>query len=317
MCGYMEITAGPTRSADPVIKMYDGGAAWQKHTTLWVNKDGQGYLDPETPTEFWVVVPAGSYANGITVTFFNEVGKYMTKSIEGEVIIYRNGIQPINPLEFVPQGGIDFEDPAFAEWCASNLDTNGDWILSDEECAAVRQLRVMSDKIWSLKGIEAFPNLSFLLYNGYEAENDEGQLYSTGLLRGLDISNCPNLDTVSITNSQLFETFTGKNHPKLSYLGILKSMRMTTLDVSGCTMLSKLYCYDNPWLETLNVENTPNLLLISASHTSITSLTTGPALRSLFIDQANLSALDVTASENLGGLYAQYYQGITLEKFDR
>ncbi len=313
MCGYMEITAGPTRSADPVIKMHDGGAAWQKHTTLWVNKDGQGYLDPETPTEFWVVVPAGSYANGITVTFFNEVGQYMTKSIEDEVIIYRNGIQPINPLEFIPEGGLPFEDPAFAEWCASNLDTDGDWILSAEEIAAVRQLRVYSDQVRSMKGIEAFPNLTYLLYDGYMVENEYGESYATGLLTGVDISYNTKLDTLIIRNSQLFQTFVGNNHPQLSYLGITGSMRMTALDVSGCTNLKRLYCYDNQWLETLNIENTPNLALISASRSPITSLTTGPALRSLFIDKANLSALDVTASENLGGLYAQYYQGTTLD----
>ena len=313
MCGYMTVTSGPTRSADPIIEMYDQNASWQKHTTLWVTEGSEGYLDTETPTEFWVAIPSGTYAKGITVTFFNELGQYMTKSLDEEVIIHRNGIQPMGTLEFIPEGGLPFEDPAFAEWCASNLDTNGDWILSAEEIAAVRQLRVYSDQVRSLKGIEAFPNLTYLLYDGYTAENELGESYATGLLTGVDISYNTKLDTLIIRNSQLFQTFVGNNHPQLSYLGITGSMRMTALDVSGCTMLSKLYCYDNQWLETLNVENTPNLLVISASRTSITSLTTGPALSSLFIDQANLTSLDVTASEALGGLYAQFYHGNTLD----
>lgn len=313
LCGYMTVTSGPTRSADPIIEMYDQNASWQKHTTLWVTEGSEGYLDTETPTEFWVAIPSGTYAKGITVTFFNELGQYMTKSLDEEVIIHRNGIQPMGTLEFIPEGGLPFEDPAFADWCVSYLDTDGDWILSAEEIAAVRQLRVYSDQVRSMKGIEAFPNLTYLLYDGYTVENEYGESYATGLLTGVDISYNTKLDTLIIRNSQLFQTFVGNNHPQLSYLGITGSMRMTALDVSGCTNLKRLYCYDNQWLETLNIENTPNLALISASRSPITSLTAGPALITLFIDRANLTSLDVTAAENLGGLYAQYYQGTSLD----
>ena len=312
LCGYMVITSGPTRSAEPTIEMVKQNNEWRKHVVLWMD-EGEGQLDPETATEFWVVVPPQTYENGITVTFCNELGQFMTKTLNDQLVINRNGILPMGTLEFVPEGGLPFDDPAFAEWCSSYLDSNGDWLLSDEEVAAVRQIRIYSDKVKSLKGIEAFPNLTYLLYDGYTAENEYGESYATGLLTGINISYNTKLDTLIIRNSQLFQTFVGNNHPQLSYLGITGSMRMTTLDVSGCTNLKRLYCYDNQWLETLNIENTPSLAVISASRCPITSLTTGPALTHLFIDQANLTTLNLSASESLIGLYAQYYQGTTLD----
>ena len=314
MNGYMMITSGPTRSSEPTIEMNtQNPTPRQNSIVLWVTEEDQGYLDPETATEFWVVVPPITFEKGITVTFFNELGQYMTKTLNEELIINRNGVLPMGTLAFAPEGGLPFDDPAFADWCASFLDTDGDWILSDEEVAAVRQLRVYSDKIRSLKGIEAFPNLTYLLYDGYTVENELGESYATGLLTGVDISSNLKLDTLIIRNSQLFQTFVGNNHPQLSYLGIIGSMRMTALDVSGCTNLKRLYCYDNQWLETLNIENTPNLALISASRTRINNLTTGTGLQTIFIDNANLSNVDLSASENLSRLYAQYYQGTSLD----
>lgn len=53
----------------------------------------------ETATEFWVVLPATIFAEGLTITATNTEGKAFEKSTTKEVIIERNAIQPMAMLE--------------------------------------------------------------------------------------------------------------------------------------------------------------------------------------------------------------------------
>ena len=65
----------------------------------------------ETATEFWVVLPATTFAEGLTITATDTEGKVFKKSTTKEVVIERNAIQPMAALEAecTPPGPADNE----------------------------------------------------------------------------------------------------------------------------------------------------------------------------------------------------------------
>ena len=311
--GWATVTVTATRDSEPSLTLDDPFSNANKHLVLNVNDDDEGVLDPETPTEFWVTVPPTVFEKGITVHFYDKLGNRMTKTISDPVTIARNQITPMGTLEFVPDVESPFVDATFAEFCLRNYDTNYDYILSEEELAAVDRIDILSSEVRSFKGIEIFPNLAILNYDGGVEYNEEGESYSAGVLQSLDITGNPKMTRVTVRNSQLFTEFRGNEHPALAYLAILDSWRMQTLNVSGCTSLERLYCYDNQQLTHLHIENTPALMVINASRTQISTLTTGPELGYLYLDWANLSVLDLTASEKLLNVSIRGFQGATLD----
>ena len=54
----------------------------------------------ETATEFWVVLPATTFTEGLTITATDTEGKVFEKSTTKEVVIERNAIQPMAALEY-------------------------------------------------------------------------------------------------------------------------------------------------------------------------------------------------------------------------
>ena len=65
----------------------------------------------ETATEFWVVLPATTFAEGLTITATDTEGGVFEKSTTNEVVIERNAIQPMAALEAecTPPGPADNE----------------------------------------------------------------------------------------------------------------------------------------------------------------------------------------------------------------
>ena len=57
----------------------------------------------DTATEFWIVLPVTTFADGLTITVTATDGKRFEKSTTNEVIIERNVIQPMAALEVVPE----------------------------------------------------------------------------------------------------------------------------------------------------------------------------------------------------------------------
>ena len=55
----------------------------------------------ETATEFWVTLPATTFAEGLTITATDTEGGVFEKSTTNEVIIERNHIQPMAAFEFI------------------------------------------------------------------------------------------------------------------------------------------------------------------------------------------------------------------------
>ena len=57
----------------------------------------------ETATEFWIVLPVTTFAEGLTITATATDGKIFEKSTTNEVVIERNVIQPMAALEVNPE----------------------------------------------------------------------------------------------------------------------------------------------------------------------------------------------------------------------
>ena len=80
----------------PVLAMADDA------TTLVTLDCGEGVAlgtTAETATEFWVTLPATTFAEGLTITATDTEGGVFEKSTTNEVIIERNAIQPMAALE--------------------------------------------------------------------------------------------------------------------------------------------------------------------------------------------------------------------------
>ena len=79
----------------PVLAMADDA------TTLVTLNCGEGVAlgtTAETATEFWVTLPATTFAEGLTITATDTEGKVFKKSTTKEVVIERNAIQPMAAL---------------------------------------------------------------------------------------------------------------------------------------------------------------------------------------------------------------------------
>ncbi len=61
--------------------------------------------DAQNPTEFWVVIPATTFSNGITIIVTDINGDTFEKSTNKAVVIERNIIQPMAAIEVEVEGG--------------------------------------------------------------------------------------------------------------------------------------------------------------------------------------------------------------------
>lgn len=96
----------------------------------------------------------------------------------------------VNPTERVELNNNNFPDSIFLEYVKNNFDLDGDNTLSSEELLKVKSIGIKLKGITSLKGIEYFPNLTYINadYNNIET---------------LDISNNTKLTTVLCNNNRL------------------------------------------------------------------------------------------------------------------
>lgn len=132
------------------------------------------------------------------------------------------------------------------------FDSNNDGKISEEEAAQKKELKV-SKGIYDIDGINFLKGLTSLeIEEGYEKENltfDLPNLHSFTLkgamsyVKLIDLSGCPNLDTVRIGHLDGTDRVVIKNCKKLKYLDFSTSSEYytriyTLLDISGCTALT-------------------------------------------------------------------------------
>ena len=157
----------------------------------------------------------------------------------------------------------NFPDANFRNYLLSQNYGN-DGVLTDEEIAGVKALKVSSKYIQSLKGIEFFTALTELDC-------------SFNYLTSLDVSKNTELKVFTCWSNQI-----------------------TSLNVSGSTALTTLYCSSNP-LTSLDVSGCTNLINLYCDGNSLTSLdvSKNAALTTLFCYNNQLTSLDVSKNTAL------------------
>ena len=169
----------------------------------------------------------------------------------------------------VGQGDIYIQDEALRGVLLAKFDTDGDGLLSKEECEAVEYLGLLStddpsvDDIQSLQGIEYFVNLSVLeIRKGTQGKvGGTVDLSANTKLWGLymdrcsmdvlDIRTCKNLRTISLTSAGNLKevVFPQQDGLFVQYLTIQGSMLGPELDLSLYPDLLGVFLRDNPLLK--------------------------------------------------------------------
>lgn len=179
-------------------------------------------------------------------------------------------------------------------------DNDGDGYISVAEAGSVRSMRIVSDGISSLKGIEWCKNLEVFALEGSTDEDGKGN----GLLATADFSGNPMLEEITVSGQSLESVSLGGcsglriidlSRNRLTSIDLSGAMRadsidlsynrLTAADLSACTALKRLDISGNdiyaPVLpETGSIED------LGCSQTKITDL------NAIFRRQRNIRRLD-------------------------
>ena len=213
----------------------------------------------------------------------------------------------------------NFPDENFRNWVLSQ-EYGADGVLTNEERAIVKEIKVDSMNIQSLKGIEFFTALTSLncFHNQLTALDVSKNTALTELfchgnqLTTLDVSQNTALTLMACAENPLTALDVSKNNA-LTRLWCYKTT-LTTLDVSGCTALWSLNCYDNQ-LKTLDVSGCTALLYLYCFNNQLTTLDVSgcTTLSSLYCYNNQLTTLDVSGCTELWSLSCYNNQLTTLD----
>ena len=233
------------------------------------------------------------------------------------------GCLPLNPIATYAEGDVainetNFPDENFRNYVSSQLDTNHNGFLSQEECNKVEKIDISqsvytednSKKVKSLKGIEHFKNLDELdcKRNQLKSLDVSKNTVLTKLkcdknqLTSLDVSNNTALTELNCSENSLTSLDVSKNIA-LSELDCSVN-QLTSLDVRGDTALKKLYCDYNK-LTNLDLSENTALTELDCKKNQLTSLdvSKNTALIELICDNNQLTSLDVSNNTVLSKLY--------------
>ena len=165
---------------------------------------------------------------------------------------------------------VPIKDPVFKQYLVEIYDRDYDGEISLNEAGNIRSIRVYTDNITSLGGIEYMPNLTSLFCR---SSSDDGH----GGLTGLDLSGNPLLSFLDCSYNSL-----------------------ETLDLTPLPDLEELHCNDNE-LEELDLTRNQFLRIacISVNHFSSLDLGANLALTDLHLDNNLLEELDLSNNVNL------------------
>ena len=191
-------------------------------------------------------------------------------------------------------GNIPIPDANFKAYMVENFDTDSDGEISYEEALLITSIRVNTDDIASVRGIEYCLNLGILDCRGTrDYDNTLHQYVNHGLLTSLDVSNNTALTTLWCESNQL-TSLDVLNNTALTGLSC-DSNQLTSLDVSNNTALTELYCYSNQ-LTSLDVSNNTALTWLYCDFNQLPSLdvSNNSALYDLRCISNQLTSLDVS-----------------------
>ena len=167
-----------------------------------------------------------------------------------------NGVKPTFIFETsLPINEKNFPDPNFREYIKT-YKAGGRDVLTVEEQRKVETIEVEGKNISSLRGIEAFPNLTEL-----KCGNNS--------IQKLDLRQNPKLKTLKCNKNQLTQLDLSKN-PDIDYLNCSEN-QLEQLDVSHLKDLVTLNCSHND-LEQLDVRNSKFLETLYCSSNRLTEL---------------------------------------------
>ena len=213
-----------------------------------------------------------------------------------------------------------FDDAVFRSYIMENFDSDGNGGISRGEAEKVREIRIDSAGVGSLKGIEVFPYITFLSC-------------CNNSIKELDLSRNIYLDGVHAERN-LIEVLDLRANKDLKSL-ICWENRLKSINVEGLESLEVFYCWMNNLTEidistnvaleyfgcaqnsirTLDLSNNVKMLSLAPNHTLIDSLDLSHCkdLFSLEIQGINsMSEIDVSCCPKLKLLHA--YEAWGLEK---
>lgn len=212
--------------------------------------------------------------------------------------------------ESIPIDAAHFPDPEFRKVLTDadeDYDADHDGVLSPAEIQALTSIYVdFNEKLYSVAGIEYFPNLESLNCNNTPIQSLDVSrnpkleyLYCEGCkLTALDVSRNKGLTHLYCGENSL-TTLDLSNNPELEYLWC-SGNSMTALDVSKCSLLRNLECGRNN-LRTLDLRNIGKLEYLNCMDNALTGLdlSGNPELVDLECSNNAITALDVRSANNL------------------
>ena len=198
------------------------------------------------------------------------------------------------------------------------INPDGDDYLSDEEIAALTELRVCDDaNILSVQGIEYFTAMTSLNIENC-SQLTTVDLSKVPQLQYLDVASCPitSLDLSALTALEglnLYDTPISSIDlsalTQLESLGLVQNPNLTTIDVSKNSNLYMLSCGNNS-LTALDVSGLTNLYEVYCTNGQLTSIKADgcTALYSIYAENNKLQSLSVNGCTSLKWIHCQYNQ---------
>ena len=192
------------------------------------------------------------------------------------VLPFLHGI-PVHAAGDIPIDASYFPDPQFRS-AISQYDTDGNGYLSESERNIVRNIHCERMGVYSIQGIEYFPEIIGLwcLGNHISSMDLSGNPNITGIwcsendFQYLDFSACPKLEWVYCFSCDL-RSINFANNPELAYVECNNNPNLSSLDVSHNYKLENLFCSDCG-LTSLNLTNNTLLCELDAFNNHLTSL---------------------------------------------
>ena len=180
-----------------------------------------------------------------------------------------------------------FPDENFRSWILAQS-YGQDGVLTDEEIAGVTKISLTSKKIYSLKGIEYFTELTFLLVE-------------LAQISEIDVSKLTKLTYLDCSLTQISKLDVSKN-TSLTELYCASNL-LTSLDISKNKALIDLRCGGNQ-LTTLDVSNNSALEVLFCNENQLTELdvSKNTAIRRVWCSDNELTKLEVHNLKNLESL---------------
>ena len=216
---------------------------------------------------------------------------------------------------------IVFTDSIFKAYMVKNHDLDSDEEISMGEALKIKEIKVNTNKITSVQGIEYCKNLERLDCSSstWQYDNTLQQSVPSGLLTTLDVScntsltslNCQfnRLTSLDLSNntalvslncrSNYIEDLVLGNKPSLTHLEC-RSNRLTNLCISECSALNELHC-DNNQLTSLDISSNPVLVELLCRDNLLSNIvfTNNTALKTLDCRNNQLTNLDVSINQAL------------------